>query len=84
MATSEEKLAAIREYVLGMRAHCGIIALGRTSRPELSCEAVGEFYNLVEHQLLVTEEGYGAWLELSHPSVLDGTYRYVAERIKGH
>lgn len=82
MTTAEEKLTAIREYILHKRAQCGIVALGRAFRPELSCEAVGEFYNLVECQLLATKEGFGAWLELSHQPVLDGAYRYITEGIR--
>lgn len=76
----EEKLAVVRNYVLRMRARCGIISLGCAARPELSCEAFGEFYNLVERQLMLTEEGFGAWRELEHSPALDGAYRYVTER----
>lgn len=83
MITLEEKLAVIREYVLLERERRGIVP-ERTLLSELSCEAVGEFYNLVERQLVNTIEGCGAWVELVHPPVLDGAYRYVIERIKGY
>ncbi len=80
MLSDAEKLAAIRAYVLGERERRGIVT-GRVPLPELSCEAVGEFYNLVKRQLVNTEEGYGAWRELEYPPVLEGAYRYVTEGI---
>jgi hypothetical protein len=78
--TSEEKLAVIREYVLRERARRDIVP-GYALLPELSCEAFGEFRNLVDRQLLRTVEGYGAWSELDYPPVLDGAYRHVLRRI---
>lgn len=81
--SAEEKLAAIRDYVLSMRAQCGIVP-GCVPPPELSCEAFGEFRNLVERQLVNTVEGFGAWSELGYPPVLDDAYWYVTARIKGY
>ena len=93
MMSDAEKLAVIRDYVVRKRAQCGIVP-GRTVLPELSCEAFGEFYNLVERQLMNTEkEHHGkkcdgneecGWCELAYPPVLDGAYWYVVERIRGH
>lgn len=80
MATSEEKLSAIREYVWRERIRRGIIPSQQEPDIKLSCFEVGEYFNLVERQLLTTEEGFGAWLELAYPPVLDGAYYYIAER----
>ncbi|MDO8600353.1 MAG: hypothetical protein Q7R73_01880 [bacterium] len=82
MTNDAEKLAAIRVYVIRERERRGIVT-GRALLPELSCEAFGEFYNLVERQLVNTIEGCGAWCELAYPFVLNGAYRYVTEGIRG-
>ena len=76
--TDAEKLKAVRQYVLYERKRRKIIPT--TERlPELSCEAIGEFFNLVERQLVNTREGYGAWSELKSPEVLDGAYQYITQ-----
>ena len=74
----EEKMNAIREYVAEVRRNSNIQP-GKKELFELSCETIGEFCNLVDRQLVNTEEGFGAWKELDDEEVLQGAYRYVME-----
>lgn len=84
MATADAgKTEKIRGYIIRERKRRGIKKLGTERLPELSCEMFGEFYNLIERQLMATHEGYGAWSELRDPAVLDGAYKYAKERQRG-
>ena len=69
---------AVRDYVYSERERRGIQQRELTTKRkfELSCEAFGEFYNLVEGQLMCTIEGFGAWSEL-YGDVLLGAFVYV-------
>ena len=58
-----EAVQFIRQYVHWRRKREGILPVpGR--KPELSCEAFGEFWTLLNVQLLTTPEFGDAWLEL--------------------
>lgn len=80
-----KKLAAIKKYITKERKKKEIAEeeIGTSRMFEGSCEANGEFYTLVERQLMFTHEGYGAWGELNSTEVLDGAYRYVTMGIRG-
>ncbi|OHA07802.1 MAG: hypothetical protein A2934_02935 [Candidatus Sungbacteria bacterium RIFCSPLOWO2_01_FULL_47_10] len=80
---SEHKLHVIRAYIEHERERRRITELSTMPLPELSCFGYGEFFNLVERQLMYTNEGFGGWKELSNPEILDGAYRYVAEGKRG-
>ena len=77
------KLQAIKDYVWRERMRSDITILGYTYRFELGCWGCGEFFNLVECQLLSTKEGYGGWQELKHDGILDGGYEYVTKGRRG-
>ena len=83
MISKKKKLKVINDYVKKERKKRGIEKLVIRYLPELSCFAEGEFKNLVERQLLHTQEGFGSWQELADPEVLDGAYLYVTKGIKG-
>lgn len=71
-----KKLEKIHAYVLKERKRRKIVPQ-KNPPDEPSCEMHGEFYNLVEVQLMWTKEGYGAWHQLNFPEILDGAYKYV-------
>ncbi|KKS38952.1 MAG: hypothetical protein A3G49_04380 [Candidatus Sungbacteria bacterium RIFCSPLOWO2_12_FULL_41_11] len=79
----EEKMEAIKTYILRERERCGVSWLGTEYLFELSCFGCGEFYNLVERQLLNTEEGFGGWRELEDEHILEGAFLYVTEGKRG-
>ena len=77
------KLKAVIEYVERARKQSGVKPKMESPNFNLSCEQVGEYYNLVERGLVCTIEGNGVWFELKNPEVLDGAYRYVMEGSRG-
>ncbi|MBI2637620.1 MAG: hypothetical protein HYW88_01845 [Candidatus Sungbacteria bacterium] len=80
----ERKLQVIKDYIRRERIRRDIKTLGHEYRFELGCFGVGEIFNLVECQLLLTHEGYGGWLELTHDDILDGVYEYVTKGKRGY
>jgi hypothetical protein len=79
----QDKLGVVVEYVRKVRKRGR--TKPKTASPDfnLSCEQVGEYYNLVERGLVCTIEGNGVWFELNNPEVLDGAYLYVTEGWRG-
>ena len=78
-AEREKKLKAIKNFVLKERKRCGITRLGGPL-PELSCEAFGEFHNLLFRGLLHTPEEEWAGNEriyLRDDNILNGAYLEV-------
>jgi len=82
--TDAEKRTAVLDLVYKERRRRGILSgdLRFKRVQELSCELVGEAFNLVERQLLYTADGYGAWKELKDPEILDLAYQYILKRFK--
>lgn len=76
-------LSAISNYVLSERRRRGINSVDTSTKPELSCEAFGEFTVLLERQLMTTAVGYGDWASLDDIDVLEGVYRVVERRSIG-
>lgn len=60
----ERNLTKIREWVDAFRQQYHVKDVGRKRLFELSCEAFGEGFNLLVHQLVNTEYPHGAWREL--------------------
>lgn len=78
-ASKENKLSIIRKFVLQQRNARGIKRLPGP-QPEVGCEAVGEFNNIIWRALMFTPES--EWLSngqccLSDPQTLNGVYRTV-------
>lgn len=78
--TDEEKLAAIRDFVVKRRKKLKIKNLNGPL-PELSCFAHGEFNNLLWRTLMYVPEEQ--WTALKDREVLDGVYREVIWKPKG-
>jgi hypothetical protein len=77
------KRKAIEEYVISARRERDIRNVDRTIKPELSGIMQGpdgDIESLVERELLTTEIGAGAWLELEDPTILDAVFRIVTLR----
>ena len=83
VVTDKEKRRAIDEYVRRERIRCGVMVLKDDYLFELSCFGFGEFFNLVERQLMNTREGRGGWAELEDPDILHGAYEYVTKGKRG-
>ena len=86
MATREEMLTTVKAYVLAQRIKQGVSQhkLRHRQLVEGSCYVNGEFYNLVETQLVHTIDGYGGWQELQFPELLEGCYNYVVFGKRGY
>lgn len=78
--TEQEKWKIVQQYVFEKRKERNIIPKDELPH-ELSCEAYGEFYSLVEVKLMCTDLYKGAWDQLRDPEILHGAYFYVKERI---
>jgi hypothetical protein len=79
-----EKMRTIVEYVHTERARIGISTFGRDTKIEgsgLARGSHGDIDNLIDIQLLTTEEGYGSWGELNTPEILDQVYDTVRKRM---
>lgn len=79
------KRIAIEEYIISARREREIRNVDRTVKPELSGIMQGrdgEIESLVERELLTTEIGAGAWVELEDPTILDAVFRVVACRLR--
>ncbi len=77
------KRKAIEEYVISARRERDIRNGDRTIKPEVSGIMQGpdgDIESLVERELLTTEIGAGAWLELEDPTILDAVFRIVTLR----
>lgn len=81
--TGAEELAVVTEYVRRTRRLRRIKPRPNGPGLNLSCELVGQYFNLVERGLVLTTEGNGVWFELNNPEVLKGAYRYVTEGRRG-
>lgn len=79
----EEKIKSVVSYVRAVRTRQGIKELSRSCLLEPSCFVNGEFYNLVEFQLVNTAEGFGSWSSLKHAEILEGAYEYVTKGKRG-
>lgn len=80
--TSADRLAVIHAYITKERKRRQI-APSLKPPQEPSCEMSGEFYNLVEVQLMYTLEGHGAWRDLQYAEILEGAYDYVVYGKRG-
>jgi hypothetical protein len=79
------KRKAIEEYVISARRERDIRNVDRTIKPEVSGIMQGpdgDIESLVERELLTTEIGAGAWLELEDPMILDAVFRVVTLRLR--
>jgi hypothetical protein len=79
------KRKAIEEYVISARRERDIRNVDRTTKPEVSGIMQGpdgDIESLVERELLTTEIGAGAWLELEDPTILDAVFRIVTLRLR--
>jgi hypothetical protein len=79
------KRKAIEEYVISARRERDIRNVDRTIKPEVSGIMQGpdgDIESLVERELLTTEIGAGAWLELEDPTILDAVFRIVTLRLR--
>jgi hypothetical protein len=79
------KRKAIEEYVISARRERDIRNVDRTIKPEVSGIMQGpdgDIESLVERELLTTEIGAGAWLELEDPTILDAVFRVVTSRLR--
>jgi len=79
----DERVQLIRDYVALRRQQLGIrVAIGY--KLEFSCEAFGEFRNLLDVQLLSTPEFQDGWLELreSETRPYDPTVVGVLEEVR--
>ena len=73
----------IRDRILLDQAQVPPHEIGRALQREPSAESLGadgEFKALIDHQLLFTEYGYGAWTELKNPHVAEGVWRVLEKR----
>jgi hypothetical protein len=69
-------LELIVEFVREYRANAGITPTPGI-KPELSCIAFGEGYNLLYRQLVTTFEGEGGWNELDCPEIRELVLRQI-------
>jgi hypothetical protein len=83
----DERVQLIRDYVALRRQQLGIQAeLGY--KLEFSCEAFGEFRNLLDVQLLSTPEFLDGWLELResetrpYDPIVDGVLEEVRKNVE--
>jgi hypothetical protein len=80
MATADEMMSSIEEYVTRERVRQGVKDVDREVKAELSGESFGEMVLLLDRQLMTTEMGYGSWIELNNAGVLEAVYRLVRSR----